>query len=69
MPQRILIFSITVIFAALFVVVICVTITHSSSEIHSTSITGIDKPIGVWGPFSNNDHNLEQLSGINQSRA
>ncbi|MGH9975741.1 MAG: hypothetical protein ACRD8Z_07890, partial [Nitrososphaeraceae archaeon] len=69
MPQRTLIFFITVIFAALFVVVICVTITHSSSEIHSTSITGIDKPIGVWGPFSNNGHNLEQLSGINQSRA
>jgi hypothetical protein len=69
MPQRTLIFTITVIFAALFVVVICVTITHSSSEIHSTSITGIDKPIGVWGPFSNDGHNLEQLSGINQSIA
>jgi len=69
MPQRTLIFTITVIFAALFVVVICITITHSSSEIHSTSITGIDKPIGVWGPFSNDGHNLEQLSGINQSIA
>jgi hypothetical protein len=69
MPQRTLIFSITVVLTALFVVVICVTITHSSSEIHSTSITGIDKPIGVWGPFSNDGRNLEQLGGINQSRA
>jgi hypothetical protein len=69
MPQNTLIFSIIVILTALFVVVICVTITHSSSEIHSTSITGIAKPIGVWGPFSNDGHNLEQLSGINQSRA
>ena len=70
MPQRTLIHSITVIFPALFVViVIWISITHSSSEIHSTSITGIDKPVGVWGPFSNNGHNLEQLSGINQSRA
>jgi hypothetical protein len=69
MPQRTLIFSLTVVSTALFVVVICVTITHSSSVIHSTSITGIDKPIGVWGPFSNDGHNLEQLRGINQSRA
>src|ERR671918_1108956 len=69
MPQNTLIFSITVILTALFVVVICATITHSSSEIHSSSITGIDKPVGVWGPFSNNGQNLEQLSGINQSRA
>ena len=68
MPQRTLNFSITVIFSSLFVV-IWVSITNSSSEIHSTSITGIDKPVGVWGPFSNNGHNLEQLSGINQSRA
>ena len=69
MPQNTLIFSITVILTALFVVVICATITHSSSKIHSTSITAIDKPIGVWGPFSNDGHNLEQLSGINQSIA
>ena len=49
--------------------VIWISIVNSSSEIHSTSIRGIDKPVGVWGPFSNNGHNLEQLIGINQSRA
>jgi hypothetical protein len=69
MPQITLIFSITIILTALFVVVLCMTMTHSSSEILSTSITGIDKPIGVWGPFSNSGHNLEELSGTTQSRA
>lgn len=42
---------------------------NSSSEIHSNSITGIDKPVGVWGPISNSSHTLEELRGINQSRA
>jgi len=70
MPQRTIIFPIAVIFSLLFVVfVIWVSIANSSSEIHSTSITGIDKSVGVWGPFSNSGHNLEQLRGINQSRA
>jgi hypothetical protein len=69
MPQKTFIFSIIVIFTTLFVVIICITITHSSSEIHSTSTTEIDKPIGVWGPFSNDGHNLEQLRGTTQSRA
>jgi hypothetical protein len=69
--QRTLISSITVIFFSFFfiLVVIWITIANSSSEIHSTSITGFDKPVGVWGPFSNSDHNLEQLKGITQSRA
>jgi hypothetical protein len=44
-------------------------ITNSSSKIHSTSITETDKPLGVWGPFSNSGQNLEQLRGINQSEA
>lgn len=35
----------------------------------SNSITGIDKPVGVWGPISNSSHTLEELRGINQSRA
>jgi hypothetical protein len=68
-PQRTLISSITVIFFSFFFILIWITIANSSSEIHSTSITGFDKPVGVWGPFSNSGHNLEQLKGITQSRA
>ncbi|MGA6992136.1 MAG: hypothetical protein WBX81_17090 [Nitrososphaeraceae archaeon] len=63
LQRTIIVFSIAIFF------VIWISIVNSSSEIHSTSITGFDKPVGVWGPFSNNDHNLEQLKGINQSRA
>src|SRR5512145_1765693 len=70
MPQRTLNFSITVIsFSFSLFVVIWLSIVNYSSDIHSTSITGIDKPIGVWGPYSNSGQNLEQLTGINQSRA
>lgn len=32
-------------------------------------IPGIDKLVGVWGPISTSGHNLEQLKGINQSKA
>jgi hypothetical protein len=63
LQRTIIVFSIAIFF------VIWISIVNSSSEIHSTSITGFDKPVGVWGPFSNNDHNLEQLKGVNQSRA
>jgi hypothetical protein len=69
MPQR-TVFSLTVIIFSFFVVaVIWVSIANSSSEIQSTSFTEIDKPVGVWGPFADSGHNLEQLRGINQSRA
>ncbi|HEY7695898.1 MAG TPA: hypothetical protein VH797_07355 [Nitrososphaeraceae archaeon] len=70
MPQRTLILSITVIFFSFFILVIIgIFIANSSSEIHSTPITEIDKPVGVWGPFSNSGNNLEQLWGNNQSEA
>ena len=54
LQRTIIVFSIAIFF------VIWISIVNSPSEIHSTSITGFDKPVGVWGPFSNNDHNLEQ---------
>ena len=63
LQRTIIVFSIAIFF------VIWISIVNSPPEIHSTSITGFDKPVGVWGPFSNNDHNLEQLKGVNQSRA
>ena len=70
MPQRTLILSITAIFFSFFILVIIgIFIANSSSEIHSTPITEIDKPVGVWGPFSNSGNNLEQLWGNNQSEA
>ncbi|MGB7635406.1 MAG: hypothetical protein WBL68_16930, partial [Nitrososphaeraceae archaeon] len=63
LQRTIIVFSIAIFF------VIWISIVNSPPEIHSTSITGFDKPVGVWGPFSNNDHTLEQLKGVNQSRA
>ena len=35
----------------------------------SNSTIEINKTVGVWGPISNNSHTLEELRGINQSRA
>ena len=35
----------------------------------SNSTIEISKTVGVWGPISNNSHTLEELRGINQSRA
>jgi hypothetical protein len=61
--------SLTFFFSFFVIVIILILITNSSSEIHSTSITEIDRTVGVWGPFSNSSHNLEQLWGINQSGA
>lgn len=69
MPQRTLIFFIIVIFFFIIIFIVWVSTVNSSSEIYSNSITGIDKPVGVWGPISTSGHNLEQLKGINQSRA
>jgi hypothetical protein len=69
MPQRTLIFFITVIFIFIFIIIVWVSTVNSSSEIYSNSITRTDKPVGVWGPISTSGHNLEQLKGINQSRA
>ena len=68
MPQRTLIFFIIVIFI-IIIIIVWVSTVNSSSEIYSKSITGIDKPVGVWGPISTSGHNLEQLKGTNQSRA
>lgn len=42
---------------------------NSSSERLLNSIRSADKPVGVWGPISNSSHTLEELRGINQSRA
>ena len=42
---------------------------NSSSERLLNSISSADKPVGVWGPISNSSHTLEELRGINQSRA
>jgi hypothetical protein len=61
--------SALIFFSFLIMVIIGIFITNSSSEIQSTSSTEIGKPVGVWGPFSNSGQNLEQLWGINQSRA
>jgi hypothetical protein len=35
----------------------------------SNSIIESNKTVGVWGPISNSSHTLEELRGINQSRA
>jgi hypothetical protein len=43
--------------------------TNFSSNIRSTSVEALDKPVGVWGPFSDSDQNLEQIEGINRSKA
>src|SRR5688572_9749326 len=69
MPQRTLIFFITVIFIFIFIIIVWLSTVNSSFEIYSNSITRTDKPVGVWGPISTSGHNLEQLKGINQSRA
>ena len=44
-------------------------VTNSSFEDISNSIIEINKTVGVWGPISNSNHTLEELRGINQSRA
>ena len=44
-------------------------VTNSSFEDFSNSIIEINKTVGVWGPISNSNHTLEELRGINQSRA
>jgi hypothetical protein len=44
-------------------------IPNLSLEGLSNSTIEINKTVGVWGPISNNSHTLEELRGINQSRA
>ena len=69
MPQRTLIFFVIVIIIIIIIIIVGVSTVNASSEIYSNSITGIDKLVGVWGPISTSGHNLEQLKGINQSKA
>jgi hypothetical protein len=42
---------------------------NPSFEGLSNSTMEINKTVGVWGPISNSSHTLEELRGINQSRA
>jgi len=55
-------------FSVLAIAVI-ISLAKPFSEVQSTSIAGINKPIGVWAPFSDIHQNLEELEGINQSKA
>ena len=61
--------SLSLLLLVLFIFPIWASMTNSPFGILSSSVQTFDKPVGVWGPFADSGQNLEQLKGINQSKA